>query len=100
MRFENITGGFSMNFSIWEVIMLLCFGISWPVAIFKTVRVKNPAGKSYLFMTLIILGYAAGCIHKIIYSQDIVLWLYIFNAMLVMTDMGLCLYYRRKNAAK
>ena len=39
-----------MNFSVWEVIMLICFGFSWPFAILKTVRVKNPAGKSYLFL--------------------------------------------------
>lgn len=85
-----------MNFSIWEVIMLLTFGISWPVAIYKTVKVKNPTGKSYLFMVLIIAGYAAGCIHKVLYHHDIVLYLYIFNALLVTTDLVLCLYYRNK----
>ena len=48
------------NFSVWEVIMMVCFGFSWPFAIVKTIRAKNPAGKSYLFLTLIIVGYAAG----------------------------------------
>ena len=32
-----------------EAAMLICFGASWPFAIIKTVRAKNPAGKSYLF---------------------------------------------------
>lgn len=85
-----------MKFSIFEIIMLISFGFSWPFAILKTLRVKNPAGKSYLFMSLIIIGYLAGCIHKVLYSNDIVLYLYILNTLLVATDMGLCLYYASK----
>ena len=85
-----------MNFSVWEVIMLICFGFSWPFAILKTVRVKNPAGKSYLFLSLIIIGYAAGCLHKLFYKMDWVFWLYVVNALMVATDMGLCLYYQSR----
>lgn len=85
-----------MKFSIWEVIMLVCFGFSWPFAILKTVRVKNPAGKSYLFMGLIIVGYIAGCIHKLLYHWDLVFWLYVLNTVLVGTDMALCLYYQHR----
>ena len=85
-----------MHFSIFEVIMLVCFGFSWPFAIIKTVRVKNPAGKSYLFMGLIIIGYLAGCLHKILYHWDIVFWLYLLNTLLVATDCVLCLYYQQK----
>lgn len=85
-----------MNFSIFEVIMLICFGFSWPFAILKTIRVKNPAGKSYLFMALVIIGYIAGCIHKILYHWDFVFWLYLLNTLLVSTDFFLCLYYMQK----
>ena len=80
--------------SIWEIIMVVCFGCSWPFSILKTIRVKNPTGKSYLFMTLIIIGYLAGCIHKIIYDMDAAIWLYVLNTVLVGTDMALCLYYQ------
>ncbi|MBO4631658.1 MAG: hypothetical protein J5858_07020 [Lentisphaeria bacterium] len=82
--------------SIWEIIMVVCFGASWPFAILKTIRVKNPAGKSYLFMGLIIIGYLAGCIHKIIYDLDAAIWLYVLNIVLVATDFVLCLYYQYK----
>jgi hypothetical protein len=85
-----------MIFSIFEIIMLFCFGLSWPFAILKTIRVKNPAGKSYLFMSFIIIGYLSGCVHKVLYSNDVVLYLYILNTLLVATDMGLCLYYACK----
>ncbi len=86
------------NFSIWEAIMLFCFGFSWPFAILKTIRAKNPAGKSYLFLSLIIIGYAAGCLHKIFYNKDIdwVFWLYVGNALLVAIDMSLCLFYQHR----
>ena len=84
------------DFSIWEVIMMVCFGFSWPFAIVKTIRVKNPAGKSYLFLSLIIIGYIAGCIHKVTHQMDWVLALYIINALMVATDMCLCLYYKSK----
>ena len=33
---------------VFEMIMLICFGASWPFALLKTIRVKNPAGKSRL----------------------------------------------------
>ncbi len=86
-----------MSFSIFEVGMLICFGFSWPMAIWKTIKVKNPAGKSYWFMALIIVGYLCGCTHKIIYNFDIVFWLYLLNTVLVATDLLLCLYYTQKN---
>ena len=86
--------------SIWEIIMVLCFGCSWPFAIFKTIRVKNPAGKSYLFMSLIIIGYVAGCIHKLIYNLDATIWLYVLNTVLVAIDLVLCLYYQYRLSRK
>ena len=78
--------------SIWEIIMVVCFGCSWPFSIIKTIRVKNPTGKSYLFMSLIIIGYLAGCI----YDLDAAIWLYVLNTVLVAIDMGLCLYYQHR----
>jgi hypothetical protein len=80
--------------SIFEMTMLVCFGISWPVAIHKTWQSKNPAGKSIFFLYIVIVGYLAGCIHKIIYSFDPVFWLYLINTLMVITDLSLTLYYR------
>lgn len=85
-----------MSFSIFEAIMLICFGISWPFAILKTIKAKNPAGKSYLFSALIIIGYISGCLHKILYHWDMVFYLYLVLLCLVSTDMILCLYYASK----
>jgi len=78
--------------SIFEVLMLICFGLSWPVSIGKTVRTKVVAGKSPVFMSIIIAGYASGIFHKVFYSFDWVIWLYVINLVLVAIDM--CLYFR------
>jgi hypothetical protein len=77
--------------SVFEIIMLVCFGLSWPISI----RTKTVAGKSPLFMTIVILGYASGIIHKALYSYDWVIALYAANLLLVGIDMGVYFYYSR-----
>ena len=92
--------------NIWVGIMLLCFGASWPSAIAKTIRVKNPAGKSFVFMTLIILGYISGIIgHLDVHGKasfsHIVFWLYVVDVLMVATDYAFSMYYhiqRKKEA--
>ena len=85
----------------FEAAMLVCFGASWPFAIIKTVRAKNPAGKSYLFAALVIVGYVAGCSARFMREgADGVFFLYIFDMLMVGTDTGLCLYYKRLNERK
>ena len=85
------------HFSIWEVLFLLCFAVSWPLSIAKSLRTKIVLGKSPIFMSLIILGYIFGIIHKALYSHDIVIWLYVFNAVLVATDLVLYFTYIGRN---
>ncbi|MBR4535723.1 MAG: hypothetical protein IKO62_03605 [Bacteroidales bacterium] len=85
------------EFSIWEVLFLLCFAISWPVSIAKSLKTKVVIGKSPLFMSLVVLGYIFGIIHKLLYSRDIVIFMYIFNATLVSIDLFLYFLYIGKN---
>lgn len=85
------------EFSVWEVLFLLCFAVSWPVSIAKSLRTKVVIGKSPMFMSLIILGYIFGIIHKLLYSRDIVIFMYMFNATLVATDLFLYFLYIGKN---
>lgn len=84
------------NLSIFEIGMLVCFAASWPAAILKTYRSKNPGGKSIMFAVLIIIGYLCGAMHKVLYKPDLVFWLYLFNTILVGTDLVLVLIYRRR----
>ena len=80
--------------SIFEALMLLSFGAAWPVQIYKSYTSKKTAGKSVMFLYIVIFGYLCGITHKILYSRDIVMILYIINLLMVSTDI--LLYYRNK----
>jgi len=82
--------------SVWEILMLLCFGASWPFNLAKTWRQKSAAGKSLAFLGLIALGYVFGIIHKASSRLDGVLALWIATEIMVSADLLLCLYYRRR----
>jgi hypothetical protein len=82
---------------IFEAVMLFCFGASWPLSIYKTVKTKNPIGKSLPFLYLVFIGYASGIYHKFSYSYNWVIYLYILNLLMVGTDIVLTKYYLRKN---
>ena len=80
--------------SSFEAVMLICFGISWPVSIAKSLRTKVVLGKSPLFMAIVCMGYMSGCIHKVIYSFDWITALYASNMILVAIDLALYFAYR------
>lgn len=86
--------------SVFEAIMLICFGASWPAAVYKTYTTKNVESKSLLFMSLIILGYLAGMAHKYFNSFDFVFWLYVANLALVLCDLVLYFRYKERPAKK
>jgi hypothetical protein len=77
---------------MFEAGMIICFGISWPVAIRKTLKTKSVHGKSRMFLLLVLGGYGLGILHKIFFSLDFVLLLYLFNFTMVLIEI--CLYYR------
>jgi hypothetical protein len=85
--------------SVFEIGMLVCFGLSWPFAVLRTWRAKSAKGKSLAFLVLILTGYFSGAIHKIVHDFDRVIWLYIAIGCLVATDLGLTLRYRRLERA-
>ena len=59
---------------IFEMIMVLSFGLSWPISIAKTLKAKTAKGKSPVFIGLIVFGYICGITSKILakYLQDVV----------------------------
>jgi hypothetical protein len=83
-----------------ETVMLVCFGLSWPISILKSLRTKFVRGKSPAFMTLVIVGYLAGGAAKLFRAAHETTWpefvtaLYFFNALLVVIDLGLYMRYR------
>ena len=81
--------------SVAEVLMLLCFGISWPISIAKALRTRVVAGKSPVFMIVLMCGYGFGILHKVQQPHtDWVTVLYVLNLLLVGTDLALYNYFR------
>lgn len=80
--------------SIFEAVMLLCFGAAWPLNIRKSWKTRSAIGKSVFFLYVVNIGYIAGVLHKVLYSHDLVLWLYILNFSMVSIDIAI--YYRNR----
>jgi len=87
---------------ILEIIMILCFGASWPFNVYKSYHAKTAKGKSLLFLVLIDVGYIAGIAAKFmnpVYMAEIgekwyVLFFYFLNFSMVAADV--VLYFRNK----
>ncbi len=77
--------------SIFEMLMLLCFGAAWPFSIYKSYKSKSVAGKSPYFLLILILGYIFGILNKIFFNYDGVVYLYLLNLIMVTTDFILYL---------
>ena len=80
--------------SIFEAIMLICFGTAWPFSIYKSYTSRSNEGKSLFFLLVVLIGYLFGMLHKMIYNFDQVIYLYMLNFCLVSTDV--ILYFRNK----
>ena len=84
--------------SVFEIGMLVGFGVSWPFALWKTYTSKSVKGKSPVFLWCVLLGYMSGTLHKVFYSLDPVIVLYVFNGLLVAADLFLYYRYRKREA--
>lgn len=80
---------------IFETLMLICFGCSWPISVVKSYRARTAKGKSVVFTYAIIVGYICGIMSKITGGNiNYVLALYVINLIMVSVDM--ILYFRNR----
>ena len=79
---------------ILEILMIVCFGFSWPINVMKTYKCKSTKGKSFAFLCFIFVGYICGIAAKLLSEtfKWYVLFFYVLN--LVMVGADLCLYIR------
>ena len=85
--------------SILEAIMLICFGLSWPINARKAWKARTAAGTSLLFLCLITTGYTAGILAKFIgHMVNWVLIVYFIN--LAMLVVNLAIYFRNTKLDK
>lgn len=73
---------------IFESIMLICFGLSWPMSVVKNIRAHTAKSMSLPFILLIIVGYIAGIAAKLIsHNYSYVLAIYIINLCFVSANL-------------
>ena len=87
-----------------EIVMLLCFGASWPINAVKSYKARTAKGKSIIFLLLIELGYIAGICAKFVNpafdfsAKWYVLFFYVLNFFMVGIDVAL--YFRNRRLDK
>jgi len=84
--------------SIFEIIMLVCFGAAWPFSIYRSYRSHTTGGKSVFFLIVILVGYLSGIANKLFYHFDNVIYLYILNFVMVSVDTILWFRNRKLEA--
>jgi hypothetical protein len=76
-----------------EAIMVICFGISWPVSILKSMKSKTAKGKSLLFIMLVFFGYVFGIASKL--ASGTITYVFIFYVLnFFMINIEIILYFR------
>ena len=85
--------------SVLESVMLICFGLSWPLNVIKAYRARTARGTSLTFIVLIIIGYVAGITAKLITGQtNYVLAVYLLNLAIV--SVNVIVYFRNMSLDK
>ena len=80
---------------IFELVMLICFGLSWPISVYQSIKTKSTKGKSVFFIFAVIIGYVSGIIGKVVNGDvSYVLVLYCINLAVVTADLAI--YYVNK----
>lgn len=87
---------------IFEIAMIVSFGISWPLNLAKAVKARTAKGTSLTFLLLIFFGYIVGIISKFVnpdYMANFaakwyVLIFYFINLFFV--GLNLIVYFRNR----
>lgn len=86
---------------LFEALTILCFGLSWPISIRKSLISRTAKGKSLFFEVFLLIGYAFGIARKVIQvtvlgSSGFLFYLsfffYILNFVEISIDVAL--YFR------
>ena len=87
---------------LFEILMIVSFGISWPINLIKAVKSRTAKGTSLGFLILIFMGYVCGIASKFInpaymasFSEKwYVLIFYFIN--LIVVGLNITVYFRNR----
>lgn len=90
-----------MTAHLLEAMMVLCFGLSWPISIRKSYISRTAKGKSLFFEVFIWIGYVFGIVCKLIqYCENparswvfFLAWAFYF-INLIQISLDILLYFR------
>ena len=89
---------------ILDATMIVGFGISWPLSVYKAVKSKTAKGTSLLFLLFIECGYVAGITSKIVnpsFNWATRWWVFVFYVFnLTMVTINIVVYFINKNRDK
>ena len=80
-----------------EIVMLICFGASWPISVAKSWKARTAKGKSVVFEFIVIFGYLVGLLGKLITYSRTGGWAYsiwFYFADIAMVTIDIVLYFR------
>ena len=92
--------------TLCETVMIVCFGLSWPLSVYKSWKSRTAKGKSLQFEIFIWVGYIFGITKNIILFSNgkdgwvfFLGWIfYVLNFIMISTDM--ILYFRNTKLDK
>lgn len=82
--------------SILEVLMIICFGLAWPINLYNSIKSRSTKGKNLLFMSFILLAYVFGILHKLFVAVDGAVYFYIVNEAMVLADFAVYFMNRKR----
>ena len=74
-----------------EILMVVCFGCSWPMNVRKSYLARTTKGKSLGFLIMICIGYVCGIASKVIGGSFkwYVMFFYVLNLCMVLLDVAM-----------
>ena len=98
MNAQRKQGGNEKMIELFESVMLICFGLSWPMSVVKNIKAHTAKSMSLPFILLIIFGYIAGISAKIASgNHSYVLLIYVINLAFVVTNLVVYFINRRSD---
>ena len=81
--------------NLLEIVMLLCFGASWPINLIKALKARTAKGTSLPFLCMIECGYVCGILAKLTGGNvNYVLIFYCLNIFVV--GLNVLAYFRNR----
>lgn len=89
-----VKGGDKMS-ELLEALMVISFGISWPMSIMKSYTSRTAKGKSLFFLLMVLFGYGAGIASKLVSGK--ITYVFVFYVLnFIMVGIDTTIYFKNR----